>query len=1068
MYGVLAVAFAIYVNAEKQIDRVNDLRLQSYLLADELRQSSDDLTRMVRAYAATGQEIYKQHYQEILDIRNGKLPRPLHYENIYWDLVPLDDSRPRPNSGKIIALLDLMRQAGFTDAEFAKLAQAKANSDALTSTEFLAMKLVENDLRHADNTHIAAMRLLHSAQYYQAKADIMRPISEFQQMMEQRTLATVERAEATATSLRIIFILLGFMLLYMLWRTYRALYSTLGGSVDTLYRHIARIGNGDFSTPIPVIPGTENSVLGWLAATQTKLNRLNNERNQAEENTLRQSRLYAALSQCNQAIIHSTDETELFPQICRIAVELGGMKTAWIGWVENTHLTPIASYGEGIEYLQNIPISADDNEPYKCGPACAAMRNDHPVWHKDFQHETPAATRQQQSMKIDWHAAAALPLHRNGKVVGAFTMYSDEIDAFDQAAQDLLMEMVMDIDYALNGFTRIAEQRHVQQMEAERSFVLERITSDKPLAVILDEIIRRLEILRPHSLCSILLLDDDGQHLHIGAAPSLPEFFNTAIEGARIGPGVGSCGNAAYTGQRTIIEDIAHHPYWTNYKYLAEQAHLGSCWSEPIISSTHKVLGTFAIYHATPAQPDNYDIQLIEMVAHFISIAIERKQAEAHIHQLGHYDPLTKLPNRLLLDERAHQAISIAQRTNMPLAVLFCDLDHFKNINDNLGHRVGDELLVTLAQRLQTAIRDEDTVSRMGGDEFIFVLPNTNIDNAAHVAEKLLAIVTQPYHLGDHELTITCSIGIAMYPDDGADFDMLVKAADVAMYRAKQAGRNGHCYFTNEMQARSARNLTLENALRRALERNQLEIHYQPQISMANDRIIGAEALVRWQHPELGMISPAEFIPIAEDSGQIYQIGEWVLRTATRQLRSWMDAGMAPMIIAVNLSAVQFRHARLPELVSTILHETGLPAQYLELELTESVAMDDPLAAIAVMNDLHSRGICMSIDDFGTGYSSLSHLKKFQVYKLKIDQSFVRDIGTDPEDRAIVAAIISMAQSLGFQTIAEGVETADQLAYLRTQGCDEVQGFYYSKALPAAEFDAFARNWPPAQDAAAK
>jgi len=358
-------------------------------------------------------------------------------------------------------------------------------------------------------------------------------------------------------------------------------------------------------------------------------------------------------------------------------------------------------------------------------------------------------------------------------------------------------------------------------------------------------------------------------------------------------------------------------------------------------------------------------------------------------------------------------------------------------------------------------VRDVDTVSRQGGDEFVLILPDADADGAAHVAGKLLEAVAQPYQIEGFELTVTLSIGIALYPSDGEDFEVLSKCADAAMYRAKHDGRNTYRFFTAEMQAHSAYNLKMENALRRVLERKQLQLHYQPQISLDDGRIIGVEALLRWQHPELGMIPPADFIPLAEESGQILQIGEWALRSAVRQVKSWMDAGLAPMVVAVNLSAIQFRHPHLPELVTQILDEEKLAPQYLELELTEGVAMEDAPAAIAVMDRLHARGIRMSIDDFGTGYSSLSYLKRFKVYKLKIDQSFVRDISQDPEDRAIVSAIISLASSLGLQTIAEGVETEGQLAFLREQGCNEVQGYYFSKPLPADDFVAFMRTRYP-------
>jgi len=437
----------------------------------------------------------------------------------------------------------------------------------------------------------------------------------------------------------------------------------------------------------------------------------------------------------------------------------------------------------------------------------------------------------------------------------------------------------------------------------------------------------------------------------------------------------------------------------------------------------------------------------------------QNKQAQAQILLLAHYDALTGLPNRALLGARCNQALSAAQRNQSSLAMMFLDLDHFKNINDALGHQVGDELLVALARRLTAAVREQDTVSRLGGDEFILVCPDTDATGAAHLADKLLKSALRPFELGHHELVVTPSIGIALYPGDGADFETLSRCADAAMYRAKQDGRNSYRFFTAAMQAKSDRTLMLENALRRALEREQLSLHYQPQVSLASGRIVGAEALLRWNHPELGAVSPAEFIPVAEVTGLILPIGEWVMRTAVTQLKTWIAQGMPAITMAVNLSSVQFRHADLPELVSTILNEAQLPTGVLELELTEGVAMDDPLGAIEIMNNLHERGVRMSIDDFGTGYSSLSYLKKFQIYKVKIDQSFVRDITEDPEDKAIVGAIISMAASLGMQTIAEGVETAGQLEFLQAKACTEVQGYYFSKPLPPAQFLEFWREY---------
>jgi diguanylate cyclase (GGDEF)-like protein/PAS domain S-box-containing protein len=448
--------------------------------------------------------------------------------------------------------------------------------------------------------------------------------------------------------------------------------------------------------------------------------------------------------------------------------------------------------------------------------------------------------------------------------------------------------------------------------------------------------------------------------------------------------------------------------------------------------------------------------QLSQTVAALELKIAEQQAAEARAERLALFDGLTGLPNRHLLADRASQAIDIARRSDEPLAVLFLDLDHFKNVNDSLGHRVGDSLLTQLAQRLRGAVREQDTVARTGGDEFVLVLPLTDIAGAAHLATKLMALASAPFQVDGQELTVTPSMGIAMFPTDGDDFDTLCKCADAAMYRAKRDGRNAYRFFTSEMQAQSARALQLENALRRAQERRQLSLHYQPQFALdaaGEPRIVGAEALLRWQHPELGWVSPAEFIPIAETSGLILPIGEWVLREALSQLRRWDEAGLPALTMAVNLSAVQFRHDDLPELVGRVLDEVGMPADRLELELTEGAAMDNPSRAITVMNELHARGVQLSIDDFGTGYSSLSYLKKFRVSKLKIDQSFVRDLTDDVEDRAIVDAVIRMAAALGLQTLAEGVETDGQLAFLRSHGCQAVQGFLFSRALPA---DAFA------------
>lgn len=426
-----------------------------------------------------------------------------------------------------------------------------------------------------------------------------------------------------------------------------------------------------------------------------------------------------------------------------------------------------------------------------------------------------------------------------------------------------------------------------------------------------------------------------------------------------------------------------------------------------------------------------------------------RIEAERRIEKLINYDLLTGLPNRQLMMDRMQHAMTTSQRSGVRLALLYMNLDRFKHINETLGHNAGDALLIEIAHRLSHIVKHTDTVARVAADEFALVLEAVNEDDAARMAGKVMEEVSHDFVFEGREIVLTPSIGVAMFPQDGADGESLFQSADAAMNRVKQDGRNNFRFFAKEMQQRTTRMLSLESAMHHALERNEFQVTYQPQLTMDGKRIIGVEALLRWTHPEFGSISPAEFIPLAESNGQIIPIGAWVLRTAMMQLKTWIDAGYSPIIMAVNLSAIQFRHPNLQGVVTSVLEEVAIPPEFLEIELTESVATDNPLNAISVMNDLHALGIRLAIDDFGTGYSSLSYLKKFKVYKLKIDQSFVRDIATDSDDRAIVSAIIQMSKGLGFKTIAEGVETQAQSDFLLTQGCDEFQGYIFSKPLPA-------------------
>jgi diguanylate cyclase (GGDEF)-like protein len=433
--------------------------------------------------------------------------------------------------------------------------------------------------------------------------------------------------------------------------------------------------------------------------------------------------------------------------------------------------------------------------------------------------------------------------------------------------------------------------------------------------------------------------------------------------------------------------------------------------------------------------------------------------------QMAHsaeHDFLTGLPNRMLLNDRVGQAIALAARHVKKVAVLFLDLDGFKHINDSLGHQVGDKLLQSIAKRLVDCIRGSDSVSRQGGDEFVVLLLELeHAEDAAVTARRMLQAVAQPHSIGQHDLHVTASIGVSVYPDDGLDADTLIKNADTAMYQAKENGRRSFQFFKPAMNVRAVERQFIEEGLRGALERQEFALHYQPKVNLTTGAITGAEALIRWTHPARGSISPADFIPVAEDCGLILPIGAWVLREACAQARIWMDAGLPVASMAVNVSAMEFRAENFLENLFAVLAETGLDPKSLELELTESVLMKHAASAAAILQTLRESGIRVTVDDFGTGYSSLSYLRKFPVDALKIDQSFIRQISSAGNDTVIVKAVIGMGRSLKLRVIAEGVEKLEELAFLRAYRCDEAQGYYFSRPVPPQQFAMLLRSGIP-------
>lgn len=583
--------------------------------------------------------------------------------------------------------------------------------------------------------------------------------------------------------------------------------------------------------------------------------------------------------------------------------------------------------------------------------------------------------------------------------------------------------------------------------------ILEMIATGVPLEEVLGRLVLLMESQLTGIFGSVLLLDKDGKHLRHGAAPSLAKGYIKAIDGVAIGPKVGSCGTAVFRREPVIVTDVALDPLWEEYRDLAMGYGYRSCWSTPIISHQGAVLGVFAMYSMTARSPAEAETRLIDFTTRIAGIAIERKVAEDQIHFMANHDVLTGLPNRALLGDRLSQAILHAQRYDRWVTVVFIDLDNFKLINDTLGHNAGDRLLQTLAERMVACVKSTDTVVRLGGDEFVLVLFDQpkNVDLIAETLQEARTAIAEPIQLGNRWVRTTASIGIANYPKDGTVPETLIANADAAMYRAKQVGRDNFQFYAPEFNTRAHERFLLQEELRNALARSEFVLLYQPQVDLRSGRVFAVEALIRWTHPTLGAMLPVSFIPTAEETGLIVPIGDWVLHEACRQNKAWRDAELPPISVCVNVSARQFRERNLVERVVHALGESQMGGDSLELEVTESLIMQDIELTVSTMNELRALGVRISIDDFGTGYSSLSALKTFPVGRLKIDKSFIKDVARNPEDRAVASAIISLGQKLGMRVVAEGVETEEQVEFLRSNNCDEIQGHHFSRPVSPEE-----------------
>jgi diguanylate cyclase (GGDEF)-like protein/PAS domain S-box-containing protein len=609
----------------------------------------------------------------------------------------------------------------------------------------------------------------------------------------------------------------------------------------------------------------------------------------------------------------------------------------------------------------------------------------------------------------------------------------------------------------VSSFRDISERKRAEVLLSAEKQVLEMVVSGAPLTEALSVLARHVEMLSGEMFCSILFRENTkDKTLLCATGPSLPVAITSRLAHQGYPTLAVVFAEARLQGESAgVFQNLLDDEKWTGYRQLVAEWGLQPCFAVPICSSAGHLLGIIIAHYRSPSEQQSHDLELIRVATNLTSIAIERRQAEAQLDVMAHYDALTQLPNRVLFRDRLNQAMARADRNKEQIAVMFLDLDRFKTINDTLGHDAGDLLLLEVSARLHKCVREEDTVARLGGDEFTIVLEQIGkSEDAAVVANKILETLSPPVTLSGQETFITASIGITVYPEDSADFDGLVKNADTAMYRAKEGGGNSYRFFTPEMHAKAGERLKMESGLRRALERDEFVVYYQPKVDLESGTIIGAEALIRWKHPEWGLVSPAEFVPILEETGLIEPVGEWVLKTVCIQIRSWQDnPAMPPLSVAVNLSGRQLQRNNLASTIANLLEETGLEPHWLELEVTESMLMHDPEFAADMLRQIRAKGVMnIDVDDFGTGYSSLSYLKRFPIDSLKLDKSFVQGVPQDEEDIAICKAVIALAHNLKLKVIAEGVETNEQLAFLSQHGCEVIQGYIISPPLPAEAF----------------
>jgi len=868
------------------------------------------------------------------------------------------------------------------------------------------------------------------------------------------------------------------------------------------------------------------------------------ERKRADERIARLTSLYRARSEISHYIVQAPGEEQLLAAVCRVAVEYGGMRMAWIGKpdLDTGHLEPVARHGEGLEYIEAVRVAISADTPAGRGPGGRALRTGECVIVNDFEMQADTGPWRQLARRHQFRSVGCFPIHRDGAVHAVLGVYSERKDSFDSEAISLLRQTARDLGHALDSIDRTRERDAALEdlRDSERHF---RAYFDRSMVGMAATDGNRRWIEANDALCTMLGYTREellaGSWVDQTHPDDLPESTarwqalcsgaSEEIEGekrylhkdgrtvhARIAARAVRKPDGALDYIVLIVKDTSE-PRRTAQALLEKNAFLESILrNEPecvtvvdhdgtLVQMNEAGLGMFAVrsiedmragglisyllpkyrrgfldlharvcdggkgifefqarggdgtvrwmeMHATPLRDSEGGVSALLGIVRDIS---DKKHSAELIWKQANFDLLTGLPNRYMFQDRLAQELKKAQRAGTLLGLLFIDLDYFKEVNDTLGHETGDSLLIAVAQRISACVRESDTVARLGGDEFTVILPTLVDAAAAEVsAQNIITRLGEVFTIRGEAIVLSASIGITYFPADAMTVDGLLKNADQAMYVAKRQGRNRVGYFTATLQEEAQNRLRLINDLRGALAAGQFRVYFQAVVDLTTQRICGAEALLRWQHPKRGLVSPAEFIPLAEETGLIIGIGDWVFREAARWAKRWVDRSGADFQVSVNNSPVQFRDPGLLLAWPQFLDEIGLAGRNMTIEITEGLLLDADAGTTSVLGRLRNSGIRVSIDDFGTGYSSLSYLHKFQIDTLKIDQSFVRNLPTEAGANALSESIIIMGHKLGLNVVAEGVETAAQRDFLITAGCDSAQGYLYSRPIPPEEFDA--------------